>query len=228
VAAIVGFVILPWNLLKDSNSFTSYLSAYSVFLSSIAGVMVRTASIGLSFSSRTRLTQTKRRTSSSRSQNTSSSEGATTAFRTYTTLAAAVGTITRLALTFGSSVYLRIGSLIRFPYWPNLELSLLKRFSSQRVCRIYRRHPHQRRRLRGGQYVTFSPRGPTTDCPQLVSRFPLPPRVSIKWLSSPGLACRRSYITGSAWHSPHPAASSISRRSISLRVNRQAASTRKG
>jgi NCS1 family nucleobase:cation symporter-1 len=30
----------PWNLLKDSNSFTSYLSAYSVFLSSIAGVMI--------------------------------------------------------------------------------------------------------------------------------------------------------------------------------------------
>lgn len=33
--------MLPWNLLKSSNSFTSYLSAYSVFLSSIAGVMVR-------------------------------------------------------------------------------------------------------------------------------------------------------------------------------------------
>jgi nucleobase:cation symporter-1, NCS1 family len=30
----------PWNLLKDSNSFTSYLSAYSVFLSSICGVMI--------------------------------------------------------------------------------------------------------------------------------------------------------------------------------------------
>lgn len=29
----------PWNLLEDSNSFTTYLSAYSVFLSSIAGVM---------------------------------------------------------------------------------------------------------------------------------------------------------------------------------------------
>jgi len=105
VAAIVGFAILPWNLLKDSNRFTSYLSAYSVFLSSIAGVMVRTASISLSFSSRTRLTQTKRRTVSSRSQNTSSSEGATTAFRTCTTLAAAAGTITPSALTFGSSVY---------------------------------------------------------------------------------------------------------------------------
>jgi len=40
VAAIVGLCMLPWNLLKSSNSFTSYLSAYSVFLSSIAGVMV--------------------------------------------------------------------------------------------------------------------------------------------------------------------------------------------
>lgn len=41
IAAIVGLCILPWNLLKSSNNFTSYLSAYSVFLSSIAGVMVR-------------------------------------------------------------------------------------------------------------------------------------------------------------------------------------------
>jgi NCS1 family nucleobase:cation symporter-1 len=40
VAAAVGFAMCPWNLLKDSNQFTSYLSAYSVFLSSIAGVMV--------------------------------------------------------------------------------------------------------------------------------------------------------------------------------------------
>jgi len=30
----------PWNLLSDANSFTTYLSAYSVFLSSIAGVIV--------------------------------------------------------------------------------------------------------------------------------------------------------------------------------------------
>jgi hypothetical protein len=30
----------PWMLLKDSNSFASYLSAYSVFLSSICGVMI--------------------------------------------------------------------------------------------------------------------------------------------------------------------------------------------
>jgi len=40
VAAIIGICILPWNLLKSSSLFTSYLSAYSVFLSSIAGVMV--------------------------------------------------------------------------------------------------------------------------------------------------------------------------------------------
>ncbi|PIL23545.1 transporter [Ganoderma sinense ZZ0214-1] len=40
IAAIVGLVMLPWNLLKSSNQFTSYLSAYSVFLSSIAGVMI--------------------------------------------------------------------------------------------------------------------------------------------------------------------------------------------
>ncbi|KAF8637764.1 hypothetical protein AX17_002589 [Amanita inopinata Kibby_2008] len=40
LAAIVGICMLPWNLLKDSNRFTSYLSAYSVFLSSIAGVMI--------------------------------------------------------------------------------------------------------------------------------------------------------------------------------------------
>jgi len=40
VAAAVGFAMCPWNLLKDSNRFTSYLSAYSVFLSSIAGVMI--------------------------------------------------------------------------------------------------------------------------------------------------------------------------------------------
>ncbi|KAJ7359321.1 permease for cytosine/purines, uracil, thiamine, allantoin-domain-containing protein [Mycena albidolilacea] len=40
IAAIVGLCMLPWNLLKSSNSFTSYLSAYSVFLSSIAGVMI--------------------------------------------------------------------------------------------------------------------------------------------------------------------------------------------
>ncbi|KAK2462998.1 hypothetical protein APHAL10511_004985 [Amanita phalloides] len=40
IAAIVAICMLPWNLLKSSNEFTSYLSAYSVFLSSIAGVMI--------------------------------------------------------------------------------------------------------------------------------------------------------------------------------------------
>ena len=30
----------PWNLLSSSNNFTTYLSAYSVFLSSIAGVII--------------------------------------------------------------------------------------------------------------------------------------------------------------------------------------------
>ncbi|KAH7925097.1 NCS1 nucleoside transporter family [Leucogyrophana mollusca] len=39
ISAIVGLCMCPWNLLKSSSSFTSYLSAYSVFLSSIAGVM---------------------------------------------------------------------------------------------------------------------------------------------------------------------------------------------
>lgn len=40
IAAAVGFAMCPWNLLKSSSRFTSYLSAYSVFLSSIAGVMI--------------------------------------------------------------------------------------------------------------------------------------------------------------------------------------------
>ncbi|EED83864.1 predicted protein [Postia placenta Mad-698-R] len=40
IAAIVGLCMLPWNLLKSSNNFTTYLSAYAVFLSSIAGVML--------------------------------------------------------------------------------------------------------------------------------------------------------------------------------------------
>jgi len=40
IAALVGLAMCPWQLLKDSNRFTSYLSAYSVFLSSIAGVMI--------------------------------------------------------------------------------------------------------------------------------------------------------------------------------------------
>ncbi|CAI6083503.1 unnamed protein product [Clonostachys chloroleuca] len=40
ICAAVGLAMCPWNLLSDSNKFTTYLSAYSVFLSSIAGVMV--------------------------------------------------------------------------------------------------------------------------------------------------------------------------------------------
>lgn len=40
ICAAVGFAMCPWNLLSSSNNFTTYLSAYSVFLSSIAGVMV--------------------------------------------------------------------------------------------------------------------------------------------------------------------------------------------
>jgi len=40
ICAIVGLAMCPYNLLTDSNKFTTYLSAYSVFLSSIAGVMV--------------------------------------------------------------------------------------------------------------------------------------------------------------------------------------------
>ncbi|BGP19210.1 hypothetical protein JCM10213_002094 [Rhodosporidiobolus nylandii] len=40
LAALVGFCICPWNLADGSNKFGDYLSAYSVFLSSIAGVMI--------------------------------------------------------------------------------------------------------------------------------------------------------------------------------------------
>ncbi|KAF1828474.1 uracil permease [Decorospora gaudefroyi] len=40
ICALVGLVMCPWNLLATTNSFTTYLSAYSVFLSSIAGVMI--------------------------------------------------------------------------------------------------------------------------------------------------------------------------------------------
>lgn len=40
ICAVIGLVMCPYNLLKSSNQFTTYLSAYSVFLSSIAGVMV--------------------------------------------------------------------------------------------------------------------------------------------------------------------------------------------
>ena len=40
ICAIVGLAMCPWNLLSSSNKFTTYLSAYSVFLSSIAGVIL--------------------------------------------------------------------------------------------------------------------------------------------------------------------------------------------
>lgn len=40
VCALVGLVMCPWNLTSSANSFTTYLSAYSVFLSSIAGVII--------------------------------------------------------------------------------------------------------------------------------------------------------------------------------------------
>lgn len=40
ICAAVGLVMCPWNLLSSSNQFTTYLSAYSVFLSSIAGVVI--------------------------------------------------------------------------------------------------------------------------------------------------------------------------------------------
>lgn len=39
ICAIIGFAICPWNLMTSSSMFTTYLSAYSVFLSSIAGVV---------------------------------------------------------------------------------------------------------------------------------------------------------------------------------------------
>lgn len=40
VCAILALVICPWNFFSSSNQFTTYLSAYSVFLSSIAGVII--------------------------------------------------------------------------------------------------------------------------------------------------------------------------------------------
>lgn len=40
ICAIVALAMCPYNLLTSSNLFTTYLSSYSVFLSSIAGVMV--------------------------------------------------------------------------------------------------------------------------------------------------------------------------------------------
>lgn len=40
VCAAVGLAMCPWNLLSSSNQFTTYLSSYAVFLSSIAGVLI--------------------------------------------------------------------------------------------------------------------------------------------------------------------------------------------
>lgn len=40
IAAAVGFAMCPWHLLSSSNSFATYLSAYSLFLSSISGTML--------------------------------------------------------------------------------------------------------------------------------------------------------------------------------------------
>lgn len=40
ICAAIGLAMCPWTLLSDSNQFTTYLSAYSVFLSSIAGVII--------------------------------------------------------------------------------------------------------------------------------------------------------------------------------------------
>lgn len=40
ICAVVGLLIQPWKLFASSSTFTSYLSAYSTFLSSIAGVML--------------------------------------------------------------------------------------------------------------------------------------------------------------------------------------------
>lgn len=40
ICAIIGLVICPWQFLTSASNFTTYLSAYSVFLSSIAGPMI--------------------------------------------------------------------------------------------------------------------------------------------------------------------------------------------
>lgn len=40
ICALVGLAMCPYQLLTSSNQFTTYLSSYSVFLSSIAGVMI--------------------------------------------------------------------------------------------------------------------------------------------------------------------------------------------
>ncbi|KAJ5975715.1 Uracil permease [Penicillium waksmanii] len=40
ICAALGLAICPWKLVASSNQFTTYLSAYSLFLSAIAGVMI--------------------------------------------------------------------------------------------------------------------------------------------------------------------------------------------
>jgi NCS1 family nucleobase:cation symporter-1 len=40
ICAVIGIAICPWQFLTSSSNFTTYLSAYSVFLSSIAGPMI--------------------------------------------------------------------------------------------------------------------------------------------------------------------------------------------
>lgn len=40
ICAVVGLAICPWQFLTSASNFTTYLSAYSVFLSSIAGPMI--------------------------------------------------------------------------------------------------------------------------------------------------------------------------------------------
>lgn len=40
VCAVIGICICPWQFLTSASKFTTYLSAYSVFLSSIAGPMI--------------------------------------------------------------------------------------------------------------------------------------------------------------------------------------------
>ncbi|KAL4915925.1 permease for cytosine/purines, uracil, thiamine, allantoin-domain-containing protein [Aspergillus aurantiobrunneus] len=40
ICASIGLAMCPWHLVSDSNQFTTYLSAYSIFLSAIAGVMI--------------------------------------------------------------------------------------------------------------------------------------------------------------------------------------------
>lgn len=40
ICALIGLAINPWNMVSGPSNFTAYLSSYSVFLSSIAGVII--------------------------------------------------------------------------------------------------------------------------------------------------------------------------------------------